>query len=274
MSENPLKQYFRRPSIYIQLPSKCRFYTPDVVDMQMGGEIAVYPMSAIDEITARTPDALFNGQAVVDIIKSCVPSIKKPEALNTIDIDAILVAIKIASSGEYLDVTSKCPSCGTEGTYSMDMNGVLASRKDIDYNTTLKLRDLEIKFRPLTLQETNKNGMSQYEVQRLVMQIQEVEDGDEREARMRHAVEYLNKLTMEIISSTIEWIRTPETTVTEKQFIQEFLQHCDRQTHNTIKDYSVKLREESQLPDMPIKCSECGHEYTQQLTLNVSDFFV
>ena len=30
----------------------------------------------IDEITFKTPDALLNGQATVDVIQSCIPNIK------------------------------------------------------------------------------------------------------------------------------------------------------------------------------------------------------
>ena len=39
--------------------------------------IPVLPMSTRDEITINTPDALMNGQGVVDMIHSCCPNIKK-----------------------------------------------------------------------------------------------------------------------------------------------------------------------------------------------------
>lgn len=273
MSNNPLQQYFRRPAIYIQLPSKGRFYSSADVDIPPDGEIPVYPMSAIDEITSRTPDALFNGHAVVDIIKSCVPAIKNPWKINTIDLDVILIAIKIASSGENMDIMSTCPACEVESKFGINMTGLLASRRDVDYSKTLKIRDLNIKFRPLTYEETNKTNLAQYEIQKLLKNLNEIEDPETKAKASKQTMEYLNNITAEIISNTIESIQTPETTVTDKQFIREFLENSDRQTSASIRDYSMALREESDLKPMDIKCISCGHQYKQQLMLNVSDFF-
>ena len=78
MSNNPLSQYFRQPSIYVKLPSGGQHYADGAIDMPANGELPVYPMTAIDEITYRTPDALFNGNAVTNVIKSCVPAIRDP----------------------------------------------------------------------------------------------------------------------------------------------------------------------------------------------------
>ena len=78
MDNNPLKQYFRRPSVYMKLPSNGQGYPEGSLEMPENGELPVYPMTAIDEITARTPDALFNGTAVAELITSCVPNIKDP----------------------------------------------------------------------------------------------------------------------------------------------------------------------------------------------------
>ena len=57
---NPLSQYFRQPVIYIKLPSNGKFYPPGTLDMPANNELPVLPMTAIDEITYRTPDALFD----------------------------------------------------------------------------------------------------------------------------------------------------------------------------------------------------------------------
>ncbi len=69
MNNNPLKQYFRRPAVYMKLPSAGKDYEPGVIDMPETGELPVYPMTAIDEITTRTPDALFNGTALVELVR-------------------------------------------------------------------------------------------------------------------------------------------------------------------------------------------------------------
>lgn len=46
-NNNPLKQYFRRPAVYIKLPSNGKNYTEGSLDMPENGELPVYPMTAI-----------------------------------------------------------------------------------------------------------------------------------------------------------------------------------------------------------------------------------
>ena len=99
MSDNPLAQYFRTPAIHLDLPSKGEGYPDGVLEMPDSGEVPVMPMTAIDEITYKTPDALFNGSSVVDVIQSCIPSIKDAWQMPITDLTAVLTAIRIASFG-------------------------------------------------------------------------------------------------------------------------------------------------------------------------------
>jgi len=147
---NPLKQYFRRPALYLSLPSRGEFYPEGALDMPENGELPVYPMTAIDEITSKTPDSLFNGTAVPEIIKSCVPAIKDPWAIPSVDMDAILVAIRAATSGNDLEINSECPSCKEEGKYNINLGYLLSGLKPTDYNQPLVLGELIFKFKPLS----------------------------------------------------------------------------------------------------------------------------
>jgi hypothetical protein len=56
---NPLSDYFRQPGTYITLPSNGRFYK-DKLTLSDSGELAIYPMTAKDELRLKNPDALFN----------------------------------------------------------------------------------------------------------------------------------------------------------------------------------------------------------------------
>ena len=123
---NPLRQFFRQPAIYIKLPSLGNHWPKDTLAMPDNGELPVLPMTAIDEITARTPDALFNGTAVTELIKSCVPCIKDPWSIPTIDLDAILIAIRAATNGNLLDIESTCPSCNESASYNVNLIGLLS----------------------------------------------------------------------------------------------------------------------------------------------------
>lgn len=273
MSLNPLQQYFRRPVIYFELPSKGRYYDESVVDIPPNGQLAVYPMTAIDEITARTPDALYNGTALTEIIKSCIPSIKNPWAINSIDLDAITIAIKIASTGEEMDVDSKCPSCEEESKYGINLINLLNQQVDVNFDHILNIGELKIKFKPLTFSEINKVNLSQYEIRKLLITLQEYQDNDEQKALIKQNLTKLNELITEMVAETIECVITPQTVVTDKQYIIEFLLNCDKKLNELIRDSSVKLKEQNSIKPINIKCIHCQHEYKQSLVINVVDFF-
>ena len=105
--QNPLTKYFRQPKVYVTLPSKGSHYAPGAIDMPENGELPVFAMTAKDELTMKTPDALLNGAATVNVIKSCIPDIIDPWQMPSIDLDAVLVAIRIATYGEILELETK-----------------------------------------------------------------------------------------------------------------------------------------------------------------------
>ena len=95
-SINPLASIMRQPKIYISLPSKGQYWPPDSLKVSDNQEYPVYSMTAKDELLLKTPDALLNGQAVVDVLESCVPNIVNAWDCPQIDLDALLIAIRIA----------------------------------------------------------------------------------------------------------------------------------------------------------------------------------
>lgn len=273
LHDNPLKQYFRRPAVYLKLPSQGKGYDPSIVNIPPNGELPVYPMTALDEITAKTPDALFNGTAVVELIKSCVPDIKDPWQINSADLDAILIAIKAASGSNNLELMSNCPNCKNEGTYGVNLINVLGTLKIGDYNEELSINDLNIKFRPLNYKEINKASVHQFEVQKIFANIEKMEDITEKNKIAEKALRDVTDITMKILATTIEYIKTPNTIVDDANYIYDFLKNCDRETYTAIRDYNSKLKAATEIKPLDIKCVECNHEYKQPFTLNVSDFF-
>lgn len=273
MENNPLRQYFRRPAVYVKLPSGGSLYEQGVVEIPETGELPVYPMTAIDEITARTPDALFNGTAVAELIKSCVPAIKDPWAISSVDLDSILIAIKAASGGENLELDSTCPECKETATYQINLIAILSSLKPGDYDSPLEIGNLKIKFKPLSYRQMNQGAMGQFEVQRLFVNLENIEDDEERNRASHQALERITFLTMELIAHTIEYIETPSATVVEQEFILDFLKHCDRNVYTQIRDHNTMLRLETEIKPLHIECSGCQYEYDQPFTLNPADFF-
>ena len=273
IQNNPLKQYFRRPAIYLKLPSEGKLYAPGVVNIPESGELAVYPMTAIDEISSKTPDALYNGTAMADIIKSCIPDIKDPWSINSIDLDAILIAIKAAAGGDDMSISSECPSCKEVAEYGVNLVGILSQLKSADYEKELTINELSIKFRPLSYKEMNEAGTGQMEAQRIFMMLEKEENEAIRAEKTQEALRFITEVTMKILSNTVTHIRTPNVFVEEKEYILDFLKNCDRETYIAIRDYNASLKAQTEIKPLKIRCINCQHEYDQQFTLNTSDFF-
>lgn len=274
IENNPLKQYFRRPSIYLKLPSKGLEYSAEVISMPENGEIPIYPMTAIDEITSKTPDSLYNGTAVADIIRSCVPAIKDPWKISSTDLDAILVAIRIATNGNDMEIETHCPKCDEDFKYGINLSFILNNFVAGDYSNPINMGDLKIKFRPLNYKELTENAVRQFEIQKALTMLTAMDEGPEKDKKSSDLFKTIAFSTLDIIASTVDSISSDEFTVTEKAYILDFLQNADKRIVEKIKEKSLSLRETTQMKPLNVKCVGCGHDYDQMFTLNVSDFFV
>jgi len=273
-SSNPLKQFFRQPVIYVRLPSNGEFWPEGSLIMPTNRELPVYPMTAIDEITYRTPDALYNGQAVVNVIQSCIPNIRDAWGMPAMDTNAILVAIRIASYGHELELSTRCPSCETESEYGVDLRSVLDGVIPPDFRTPTVFGDLEINFRPMDYKMQNETNQLQFEQQQQIQAIQfsDISD-DEKIAALNASLKKITELTMDALKWSIASIRKPNALVTESEYIHEFLINCDSKIYNQIRDRIIALRQDSEIKPLQIKCSNCQHEYKQDLSLDQTSFF-
>ena len=271
---NPLQQYFRQPAIYVRLPSQGKFYPPGALNLSVTGEYPVYPMTAIDEITYRTPDAMFNGQATVSVIQSCVPNIVDAWAVPAMDLDAILVAIRIASYGHEMEFGSTCPKCQANADRGIDLRQVMDTLRAPDYTDSIRSGDMEIFFRPMTYKNLTDNSKMQYENQKIIQMMPDLDVVDEQKVNMvSDALKKITEITVKALAMSIAVVKTPTAMVTETEFIEEMLLHCDRKLFNQIRDYAVKLKSVSEMQPLHLVCDECNHEYDQQLTLDMSSFF-
>jgi len=271
---NPLSQYFRQPSIYIKLPSGGQNYPAGTLDMPANGELPVYPMTAIDEITYRTPDALFNGQATVSVIQSCVPNIRDGWAIPSIDLDTILIAIRIASYGHDMEFATTCPACNDTSERTIDLRNTLDAMRAADYSANITHGDLQIFFRPLSYKNLTENSQLQYEQQKLLQVIPDstVSEADKMIA-LNRAFKQLTEITVKSLATSITAIKTPQALVSEPKYIEDFLKNCDRDLFNQVRDHVLKLREQSELQPLKLSCPACKNQYEQNLTLDMSSFF-
>lgn len=271
---NPLANYFRQPKIFIRLPSNGDFYPDGSIDKSQTGEYAVYAMTAKDELLFKTPDALMNGQATVEVIRSCVPAIKDPWKMPTIDVDTVLVAIRIATYGQNMDVTAKCPSCAHNNEYEFDLLNYLGAMGNFVFDSKIEVDPLVVNIRPYNYQESTKTSIKALEQQKIFDVVNDENISDEEKlSRFGSSFVKLTELTVDVICGCISSIETPEGSVSDPALIKDFINNASADIFNKVNDHVTKMKNEIDMKTQEVVCEECQHQYKISLSMDQTNFF-
>jgi len=271
---NPLANYFRQPKLYMKLPSHGNYYVDGSLDKSEIDEYAVYAMTAKDELMFKTPDALMNGQATVEVIKSCVPSIKNPWQMPSIDLDAVLVAIRIATYGDSMDITANCPSCSHFNEYALNLVNYLDHLTKFEYQSSIIIDPLKINIRPYSYKELNKTSLKTLEQQKIFSIVNDESMPDEEKIeKFGESFVKLTYLTVEVIAGCIQSIETPEGTVEDQELILEFIQNSSSEIFNKLSEHINDMKEQMTLKAHDVECAECKHHWTVEVAMDQTNFF-
>jgi len=279
---NPLGKYYRQPQIYIKLPSKGKYYTADVFTPTETGEIPVLPMTAKDELAFKTPDAMMNGQATVDVIKSCVPDIKDPWKMVNYDTDTVLLAIRIATYGETMDITYTVPVINESLSTSVNLPALLDGVSSIDpqdYATTKS--GFKIKIDPLTYKKLTKIQIAQFEQQKIYSNV--ADSGlteSQKSEKFAESYKKMQNINIELLIDSIAEITTPDgTVVTDAKQIFDFIANVDTKITREIEQLLGDLRSQCSLKPLSIKSTEeqikkgAPATYEVPVTFDTANFF-
>lgn len=268
---NPLQNYFRQPKIYIGLPSKGIFSKPGVFQGDVN-RIPVFGMTGMDEIVLKTPDALLAGESTVNVIQSCCSSIKDAWEISTIDAPMILSAIRIATYGNKMSVGHTCQKCQAENEYDLDLNKIIEHFSAKQFNGKIVLKELIINLQPLTYRQSNDFAMRNFALQRQLAQVKDVEE-DKQQEMINKIYKELGDIQNDVFIASIGSVETPDTVVTERAYISEWLKNCDSDIFDSIKSRNDELRKDWEMPIFPCKCEHCGTEVNLTVELDQANFF-
>lgn len=279
MSKNPLQKYFRKPAIYIKLPTGGAF-NPEISQTSLD-EIGVCPMTAIDEITMKNPDALLNGEALINVIKSCVPDIPDPRKICNIDAEAIFLAIQYATYGSDLTHTHTCEKCSDKNEFNIDVNYILNRMPDIKKPEPIIWEGIKIHVRPASIESITKLAIIEIEQKKIIANIQQnsgdefnEEDSSRVTRTLYKSYESIAKMNVELLGNVVEKVETPEETVSDTDMIVEFLYNIPSiivdKIHDTSKSMSKRPENTS---EFEFVCPECEHKQTVVLEVNPVNFF-
>ena len=271
---NPLSQWYRQPKIYLKLPSGGEFYPTGSLDVSATGEYPVFAMTAKDELMFKTPDALLNGQSTVDVIKSCIPAILDPWKMPTIDVDAALIAIRIATYGEGMDINAGCPHCGEENTFTFPLTDWLGNISNFVYESQIQCGDLTVRVRPYSYREITKSSLKAFEQQRTIAIINDdsLDDATKIE-KFGESFSRLTEMTVDIIAGCITMIESPAGNTDDPQHILDFIHNAPSDVFNKVSEHIQGMKAKIEIEAQNAKCSECEQAFKIPVTMDQSNFF-
>jgi hypothetical protein len=265
------------------LPSKQKYYSETVVQKTTTGEHPVLPMTAIDELSFRTPDSMMSGQSTVDVIRSCIPTIQDPWQLVNYDIDTVLIAIRIASYGETMDVTSLVPGTNESITHTVNLPQILdqIGRDQITDQCTLQ-DGLTVQVSPLTYKQITESQLKTFEQQRIYAQVSQSQmTAEEKTRRFTESFRILSNLNMSLLISNIEKITLPSgESVNDKEQIKKFIENADAKTIKELENKLADIRQQGSIKPVKIKATEeqikagAPATYEVPITFDNANFFV
>ena len=272
---NPLSSFFRQPKIYMSLPSKGDFYPESALEKTENGEYPVYAMTARDELIFKTPDALMNGAATTEVIKSCIPNIKDPWQMPSIDVDAVLCAIRMATSGVEMDMTVACPACKEENDRSVDLRQLLDNFNKLEFSKKIEIdSDMIINLKPMTYDQMTKTAMKTFEHQRIFQIANSDEISESDKVRMfQESFVKLTDITFDVVANCVESIESTAGNTSDPDHIREFLKNTDKNVFSKINNTITSSNDKSSVPTLDTSCDKCGNNFKIELTLDQADFF-
>ena len=275
-NENPLSKYFRKPGIYVQIPTGGKF-NPEI-EKTVLDELPILPMTAIDEISMQNPDELLNGEALINLIKSCCPAIPNPRNLCNIDAEMIFLAIKYASYGKDVNHTHTCSKCEEKADYNIDINHILEKFPDISAIPPIEHEDLKIFVTPPKLDSLTRLALIEVEQARILNKIRETangEEGDEVEMAKQFAISFrkVSRQNIDLLLSSIDRIETPDTVVTDKDAIMEFMENVPSNVVKKVNDnVGIATPKLEEISTFEFTCEKCSNLEKVTFELNPVNF--
>lgn len=280
---NPLSMYMRQPKIYIRLPSNGAFWAPNSLEISESGEYPVYSMTAKDELMLKVPDALMNGQAVVDVIQHCMPNIKNAWNIPNIDLDMILIAIRLATYGEMMTTPIKFGD-DLELEYQVDLRLIMDSlMNQITWVETVPVsEELTVFVKPLTYRQISSAAIKTFETQKLMQMVNNKEINDDDKVKMFQAsFKTLSDATLSTISDSISRVDSVNGSTEDTDHIKEFVENIDKDIFNHIQKHLESLRDANAIKPMIVAVTDemrekgiTGETIEVPITFDPSTFFV
>ena len=280
---NPLAGFMRQPKIYIRLPSGGNFWPAGSLISTETGDFPVYSMTAKDELMLKIPDAVMSGQAVVDVVQHCIPNIKNAWDIPSIDLDVILIAIRLATYGEKM-TTPITFGEDIELEYTVDLRNVMDTLMyQITWDPVVPVNeDLTVFVQPMNYRQLSESAVKTFETQKILQIANDsVMSENDKVAAFKESFTKLTDVTIGIVEKSIYKIDSSSGSTDNPRHIKEFIENADKDLFNIIQSHLDALRENNSLKPITVTVTDemkekgiTGDTVNVPLVFDPATFFV
>ena len=282
IEKNPLQAYLRVPKLYVILPSRGNWGNPATAS-KISGEIPIYPLTSMDELLLRNPDALLNGESLIRVIQSCTGMETRNEiyGLTINDVNLILVAIRFATYGKAMEIEGSCPKCNEDVDVIVNLETVLESAEELDAEYVLNLDNgLSIYLKPHSYEVTQQVALAAFrEASAMNVLTDTTIDESERLNQFNKSFIVLADLTLTTLCDSVDRVVVPatekseSTVVKEREHILEWVKSLNKEVADQMMDKVAMINQIGISNTWPAECSACNHTWEQSLEFNAANFF-
>lgn len=300
---NPLMEDLKAndafPDISLSLPSSNVWYSDDVfVQGADTTDLTIKVLGIIAEQSYRDPLMMITGEGIVRLVKNVCPEVLKPMELFEMDLEAILLASRIASYGPKMILDDVCQfkkdeneePCNHENKIELDLNEIIQryeplTDEDIkEYEYSLKSFNQKVLLRPFpywsVIELLKTNLARDNEIEK--MQSTLSEEDSISDLILSNNRELYSKIadmnTQSAIDSVVSSIFCVESSsgqrVNDPKFIKEWLLNIPTSESDGIVKRINELSEKSnKRTNIVYDCGGCGNTNTTNLVLDANKLF-
>ena len=284
--------------VSIALPTMGRFYEDGVLDAEADpSDLPINAIGIMAELSTRDPFILASGKGMELLIPQVCPAVLQPNKLAEIDLEAILLAARIATHGNSLVVEHTCDTplktgeeegegelCGEENKINVNLYDIIQRYGPIefsdkfvvdlpDYNQKVFLRPIEYGHALEMIRETLKTRKETTKLEKTnIDELLTSEDKIEEYASiiMKQAI-----TTMESIIHSIFYVESGTGgRVHDQDQIKEWLLAISKDNVKKIISHAGDLSKSFYGNNtITYKCSACGHENKTNIELDIQKLF-
>ena len=274
--QKTLLELYRKPQVFCNLPSQGKFYLKGI-KLGLDNQLSVRAMTASDEIMLNNPEALLNGEAIINLIASCCPDIADPYEVPLIDLDVLLISIRHATFGETLEFTSSCPKCKEKNTLSLHVSQFMDNINFVDKIPTFNINeDIKCYVRPVNYLDHTKTELLQFELNSLLRNIDvtNLSDYPEKE-EIKTKKNQLIVAQLNTIANCVFKITVPDREITDRKEINDFIVELDKVNFGKLEKIVRDLNKNTLNKKFNLTCplTECGEKFEQEVNFDDSNFF-